>query len=36
LPAPTNGVKAVRFTSLEDEGSENEYGDIAIAALQVE
>jgi hypothetical protein len=30
------GVRAVRFTSLGDQGDQNPYGDIAIAEVQVE
>jgi hypothetical protein len=33
---PILDVKIVRFTSLEDEGDKNAYGDVAIAEFQVE
>jgi hypothetical protein len=33
---PIPGVKIVRFTSLDDEGDQNAYGDVAIAEFQVE
>src|SRR5262249_43581948 len=33
---PIPGVRAVRFTSLGDQGDQNPYGDIAIAEFQVE
>lgn len=36
LPAPVSDVKVVRFTSLEDQGKLNSYGDVAIAEFQVE
>jgi hypothetical protein len=36
LPAAVNGVKAIRFTSLRDEGAVNDYGDVALAELRVE
>jgi hypothetical protein len=33
---PIKGVRAVRFTSLKDQGNQTVYGDIAIAEIQVE
>lgn len=36
LAKPVHGVKVVRFTSIEDEGDQNTYGDVAIAEFQVE
>jgi F5/8 type C domain len=36
LPERTVGVKVVRFTSIDDEGDQNAYHDVAIAEMQVE
>jgi hypothetical protein len=36
LDPPVNGASAVRFTSLADEGDKNQYGDIAIAEVEVD
>lgn len=33
---PIEGVKMVRFTSIQDEGNENSYEDVAIGEMQVE
>jgi hypothetical protein len=36
LPKAISNVKLVRFTSLEDQGKQNAYGDVAVAELQIE
>src|SRR5262252_451583 len=36
LANPVANVKMIRFTSIQDEGNQNEYGDVAIAEIQVE
>jgi hypothetical protein len=36
LPEPVTDVRAVRLTSLTDEGAQNEYGDIALAEIDVD
>jgi hypothetical protein len=35
LGAGVSGVKAVRFTSLDDEGNQNPFGDVAISEIRV-
>lgn len=36
LEIPALDAKVVRFTSLADEGDKNQYGDVAIAEIQIE
>lgn len=36
LETPAYNARMVRFTSLADEGTQNQYGDVAIAEIQIE